>query len=1176
MPLPPLIDPRRRVRVVLSSTALLSFMSVRKAAALALAQLGVAAFFVPGVVNATIGPSAGWFVLAAVVLAAIVRAIDIESWAVFIPGGFVGRVSQAFGPARGRAAAAAVLTERFLLAAVAVVTVGHYASGVVLTLIGGWRLTGLLRPEDFATMLAVILIGGLWIRIRIGLDVRSDTIARGVWIGAAVVVVLVVVAVVTAARTATPLAPLIAPPLPATGLRWYLDIGITCLIGLCLALPTIGGGDSLAQAAHELEPPRVQGLWRAARVTLVFALLVTALTTFLFALLVPPEEQSVWVSTPLAGLVQHLAGPGWLRSLLGLSLIAAALLMLTPASHAALKDAEALLERLAAQGTLPEGLTALHSRFGTPARAMDVAAASTVLMILAGNGRVQWLTRAYAIAVAATVVIKALTLLKLHRTRAEPARTRTTPDAPLAVRHRPLIISGCAAVVAAAALVTVVSGDGPSIAAVALLSGLVALVTFRRKDAAAVGVADNPATLDLLPAADLSLDHIDARVGNVLVPVRNPRSLNHLVAALQASRGRDVVVMTVRLVGLDVAEDGATDAAPTAAEQRLFSEVIAVAERQGRPVRLLIVPAHNVFDAIVSTILRLRSSDVHVGESSSLSADEQARLLGEAWEEADKPEPLDVHLVVYHRSGRTDTYHLGAHPPSLTAADLDQIHRLWLDLTKTIGPHVHHHDVVRAALRQMEQQLNGPQREEAVAAVRQVARLADELTAVLRTRDYARLRDMMRNRHAGELAELLTELPLDEQVLVFRVMPRKDAATVFEYLSHDAKDTLLKAMAQDDVAALLNDMAPDERTMFLEELPATATRQLLGLLTPKERSVAVTLLGYPERSIGRLMTPHYVAVREDFTVREVLDYVRAHGQDSETLNVIYVVDEQGLLIDDVRIREFLLAPIDRRVAELMDRRFVALKATDDQTAAVGVFRQYDRSALPVTDTTGMLIGIVTIDDVLDVAEATATREIQRIGGSEALDEPYMEISFGKMIQKRAGWLTALFLGEMLTATAMASFEAEITKAVVLALFVPLIISSGGNSGSQAATLVIRALALGEVGLRDWWRVTRREIMAGIALGLILGTIGFLRITLWSAFADTYGQHWLLIAFTVAISLVGVVLWGTLTGSLLPLLMRRLGFDPAASSAPFVATLVDVTGLVIYFSVALVILHGTLL
>jgi magnesium transporter len=255
---------------------------------------------------------------------------------------------------------------------------------------------------------------------------------------------------------------------------------------------------------------------------------------------------------------------------------------------------------------------------------------------------------------------------------------------------------------------------------------------------------------------------------------------------------------------------------------------------------------------------------------------------------------------------------------------------------------------------------------------------------------------------------------------------------------------------------------------------------------------------------------------------------------------------------------------------------VALKATDDQEAAVSIFRQYDRSALPVTDTTGMLIGIVTIDDVLDVAEATATSEIQRIGGSEALDEPYMRIGFGKMIQKRAGWLTALFLGEMLTATAMGTFEQEIQKAVVLALFVPLIISSGGNSGSQAATLVIRALALGEVGLADWWRVMRREILAGLALGAILGSIGFFRIILWSAFSDIYGAHWLLIAITVALSLVGVVLWGTLTGSLMPLLMRRLGFDPAASSAPFVATLVDVTGLVIYFSIALVVLRGTLL
>jgi magnesium transporter len=224
----------------------------------------------------------------------------------------------------------------------------------------------------------------------------------------------------------------------------------------------------------------------------------------------------------------------------------------------------------------------------------------------------------------------------------------------------------------------------------------------------------------------------------------------------------------------------------------------------------------------------------------------------------------------------------------------------------------------------------------------------------------------------------------------------------------------------------------------------------------------------------------------------------------------------------------------------------------------------------------MLIGIVTIDDVLDVAEARATKEIQQIGGSEALDEPYMEIAFWRMIRKRGSWLTALFLGELLTATAMGAFEAEISKAVVLAMFIPLIISSGGNSGSQASTLVIRALALGEVGLRDWWRVMRREILAGLALGALLGSIGFMRISIWSTFSNIYGEHWLLVALTVAFALVGIVLWGTLIGSLLPFILRRLGFDPATSSAPFVATLVDVTGLVIYFTVALVILHGTLL
>jgi len=276
------------------------------------------------------------------------------------------------------------------------------------------------------------------------------------------------------------------------------------------------------------------------------------------------------------------------------------------------------------------------------------------------------------------------------------------------------------------------------------------------------------------------------------------------------------------------------------------------------------------------------------------------------------------------------------------------------------------------------------------------------------------------------------------------------------------------------------------------------------------------------------------------------------------------------------MRSFLLAPLTDTVSNLMDNHFIALKAGDTQAEALRVFRQADLPALPVTDTDGVLIGVVTSDDLLDVAEREATREIQKIGGVEALEEPYMQISLVQMVRKRAGWLVVLFLGELLTATAMGFFEKEIERAVVLALFVPLIISSGGNSGSQAATLVIRALALGEVTLRQWWQVMRREIFSGLALGAILGSIGFLRITLWSLFSDLYGPHWLLVALTVGVALVGIVLWGTFSGSMLPFVLRRLGFDPATSSAPFVATLVDVTGLVIYFSVAMLILRGTLL
>ncbi|MEY2490872.1 MAG: magnesium transporter [Verrucomicrobiota bacterium] len=454
--------------------------------------------------------------------------------------------------------------------------------------------------------------------------------------------------------------------------------------------------------------------------------------------------------------------------------------------------------------------------------------------------------------------------------------------------------------------------------------------------------------------------------------------------------------------------------------------------------------------------------------------------------------------------------------------------------------------------------------------------LQPEIRSLIDSRDFGALREIFREWAPADVAEVILDMPEDEQVIIFRLLPNALAADVFEYLDVEAQQQLLRAMAHEQVVAILNEMSPDDRTARLEEMPSAAARQLIKLLSPEERRIAQALLGYPEDSIGRLMTPDFIAVHDDWTVQEVLDHVREFGHDSETLNVIYVVDERGKLIDDLRMREFLLRPLEAKVSDFRDRVFVALKVNDSQEEALNSFRKYDRVALPVVDSNGVLVGIVTSDDMLDIAEEEATEDIQKFGGMEALDEPYMRISLLRMVRKRAGWLVILFLGEMLTASAMGYYAGEIAKAVVLALFLPLIISSGGNSGSQASTLIIRAMALGEVTLRDWFRVMRKEIMAGLMLGCVLGVIGFMRVAIWSQFSNIYGPHWPLVAMTVGFALIGVVLWGSISGSMLPFILRRVGADPATSSAPFVATLVDVTGLIIYFSIALLIMRGAML
>jgi magnesium transporter len=412
---------------------------------------------------------------------------------------------------------------------------------------------------------------------------------------------------------------------------------------------------------------------------------------------------------------------------------------------------------------------------------------------------------------------------------------------------------------------------------------------------------------------------------------------------------------------------------------------------------------------------------------------------------------------------------------------------------------------------------------------------------------------------------------------LFQHIDVKHTARIFKYLRRKKQEIIIKSLPDEKAAELLNALQPDDRTAFLGLLPGNAVKELLKILAPETRAETLELLGYPEGSVGRLMTPDYCTVKATDTVQQVLDVVRQRGQAAETLNFLFVIDDNGVLIDDINIKEFLVVDPSTPVEKLMDHQYIALSAIDAQTETIAVFKNNSRFALPVINESGVLLGIVTADDVLRLAEKENTREIQRIGGSEALEEPYTTISFTHLVKKRAGWLVILFLGEMLTATAMGFFEGEISKAVVLALFIPLIISSGGNSGSQASSIIIRAMALGEIKFRDWFYVMRKEIFSGLALGLILGLVGFLRIFFWQHFhLYNYGPHWLLVAFTVGFSLLGVVLWGTLSGSMLPIILKKLGADPAASSAPFVATLVDVTGLIIYFSVAFVILKGTLL
>ena len=455
-----------------------------------------------------------------------------------------------------------------------------------------------------------------------------------------------------------------------------------------------------------------------------------------------------------------------------------------------------------------------------------------------------------------------------------------------------------------------------------------------------------------------------------------------------------------------------------------------------------------------------------------------------------------------------------------------------------------------------------------------------EITKKLLKGDFSSLLGFIhsnRNVHPSEVVRMLSSVPGDTALKGFRSLPTSTQTRVFPYLDILMQQKIIKAITQARAAFILNNLSSDDRITFYSSLKGIERSTYLDLLDIKNKHAVHDILGYPENSVARLINTEFATISTEITIAQAIEHLRKYHKDSETANVIYVVDSDGKLIDDIPVRRFVLNDQDKKVSDILDGFCVTLKMADTKEDAVAKFKEYDRVVLPVTNAENVLLGVLTVDDVLDAAEQRDTKEIQNFGGVESLDYPYVQTGFFALIKKRATWLIVLFVGEMLTATAMGYFDAEISKAVVLALFVPLIISSGGNSGSQAATLVIRAMALKELAIRDWWFVMRREILSGLTLGFILGTIGFIRIAVWQNFhLYNYGEHWFLLAITIFFSLIGIVMWGTLSGSMIPIVLKKCKLDPATSSAPLVATLVDVTGLVIYFSIAAIILKGTLL
>lgn len=446
--------------------------------------------------------------------------------------------------------------------------------------------------------------------------------------------------------------------------------------------------------------------------------------------------------------------------------------------------------------------------------------------------------------------------------------------------------------------------------------------------------------------------------------------------------------------------------------------------------------------------------------------------------------------------------------------------------------------------------------------------LVVQTNSLIEAGNITEFRNFLDNLDISVIEDLIDELP-EYGALILDTLSIKRAINVFRILDVPTQERIIRKLSGNKKSEIINGLPPDDRTSFLAEIKDDSlSLELISLLSPDDKQEVNSLLAYPEDSVGRLMTPDYVAIHKNITVQEALNFIRLNGKNSETIDVIYILDDDGILLDDLRIRELLINDPDTPIKDLMDDRLIYLNALDPEEHAIQVFKMNNRVALPVIDNDRKLLGIVTIDDVLWLADEEYSEDMQRIGGTGALDEPYLDMPLNRLVKKRAGWLIVLFIGELLTASVMQYYEDQLAKVIVLAMFLPLMISSGGNSGSQASTLIIQAMATGEVKLYHWWRVFRREVISGLSLGVILGVIGFSRIYVWHIiFPNLYGEQWLMVATTVSLALIGIVMWGSLIGSMLPFILKKLGADPATSSAPFVATIVDVTGLIIYLTIA---------